>query len=150
MKYAEVKGKNSRTIWPDMTAFSKSVLMHAFPWATTLSISLCVSDWRSDWTEAYAGNSGRERESVSHTNALPYYTTILYIMIKFHRWLRPLTVRKNETRYRQRYRPVVAAAAVVMALAPNGLSFFFVLHTHSSTGGTKWRRFGESISRSSM
>ena len=27
----------------------------------------------------------RERESVSHTNALPYYTTILYIMIKFHR-----------------------------------------------------------------
>lgn len=93
---------------------------------------------------------GRERESVSHTNALPYYTTILYIMIKFHRWLRPLTVRKNETRYRQRYRPVVAAAAVVMALAPNGLSFFFVLHTHSSTGGTKWRRFGESISRSSM
>lgn len=28
---------------------------------------------------------GRERESVSHTNALPYYTTILYIMIKFHR-----------------------------------------------------------------
>ena len=64
LRYAEVKGKNSRTIWPDMTAFSKSVLMHAsFPWATTtLSISLC-------------GVSERERERE--------LLLVVYIMIKF-------------------------------------------------------------------
>ena len=40
--YAEVKGKNSRTIWPDMTAFSKSVLI-CMPFLEKLLFqSLCV------------------------------------------------------------------------------------------------------------
>ena len=43
LRYAEVKGKNSRTIWPDMTAFSNLFLcMPPFLELLLLFQSLCV------------------------------------------------------------------------------------------------------------
>ena len=63
LRYAEVKGKNSRTIWPDMTAFSNLFLcMPPFLELLLLFQSLCV--W-SEWA--------RERELL----------LLVYIMIKF-------------------------------------------------------------------
>ena len=65
LRYAEVKGKNSRTIWPDMTAFSKSVLMHA---DRLLSLSYYYS-----FNLFVCGVSELERELL----------LLVYIMIKF-------------------------------------------------------------------
>ena len=63
LRYAEVKGKNSRTIWPDMTAFSNLFLcMPPFLELLLLFQSLCV-----EWVR------GRERELL----------LVVYIMIKF-------------------------------------------------------------------